>query len=129
MDVVIKIAAIGIITAFCCLILKERSAYSVLLGVLGGVSILLIILDYFFEIFDFFDSLISMTGLDNSIVKTVLKIVGIGYIIDFAADTAVDAGKEGLAKKIVFGGKVIIFCLIIPILTELMNLVISMING
>lgn len=128
MDVVIKIAAIGIITAFCSLLLKEKAEYSVLLGIVGGVTILLIALDYFFEIFDFFESLINITGLDNSIVKTVIKIVGVGYIIDFAADTAVEVGKDGLAKKIVFGGKVIIFCLILPILRELIELIVSMLN-
>lgn len=128
MNIVIKIAAIGIITAFCSLIIKEKSEYSILIGVVGGITILLTVLDYFFEIFDFFESLIAITGLDNSIVKTLIKIVGVGYIIDFAADTAVEAGKDGLAKKVVFGGKVIIFCLIIPILAELIDLVVSMLN-
>lgn len=110
------------------MILKERSEYSVVLGIVGGVAILLTVLDYFFEIFAFFENLITMTGLSNSIVKIVLQIVGIGYIIDFAADTATDAGKESLAKKIVFGGKVIIFCLIIPILSELMEIIVGMLN-
>ena len=125
---IIKIAAIGIITAFCALIVKEKTEYSLLLGIVGGLAILLTVLDYFFEIFDFIETLITTTGLSNSIVATVLKIVGIGYIIDFAADTAIEAGKEGLSKKIVFGGKVIIFCLIIPILAELINLVMGMLE-
>lgn len=128
MEIVVKIAALGIITSICAMLLRERGEYSLLIGIVGGVAILLTVFDYFFDIFEFFTHLTEVTGLDNGIVTTVLKVVGIGYIVDFAADTATESGKVSLAKNIVFGGKVIIFCLIIPLFTELINIVVSMLD-
>lgn len=128
MDIVIKISLIGIITAICSLVIRQRQEYAILLGVVGGLIILLLAFDYFFEIFDFMQSLVDITGIDNSIISAIIKIVGTGYIIDFSADVATDISNDSLAKKIVFGGKVIIFCLIIPILTELLNIITSMLN-
>ena len=81
---IFRIAAIGIITALCVLVLREnRSDIATLIGITGGVIILLSLIDYFTQIFDFLRRFIEKTGIDGSVIKALVKIVGIGKQVSF----------------------------------------------
>ena len=119
---IVKIAAIGLITAFCVILLREqKSEIAVLASVAGGCLILLSLVDYFTEIFSALSDIANKTGIPNSIYKTVLKIISIGYIADFSAGIVEDTGQKALAEKIILGGKLIIMVLSLPILMLLFD--------
>lgn len=121
---IIKIAAVGIITAFCSLTLKEnKSGLSIIVGVSGGCIILLMLLNYFADIFSVINSIIDRAGLQSNIFKSVLKIIGIGYITEFSAGIVEDTGNKSVADKIVMAGKVIILVVSLPIITALFDLI------
>ena len=124
---IFRIAAIGIITALCVLVLREnRSDIATLIGITGGVIILLSLIDYFTQIFDFLRRFIEKTGIDGSVIKALVKIVGIGYVADFSAGIVEESGSKALSEKIVLGGKVIIFIMSIPIIEMLFEIISSM---
>ena len=58
---------------------------------------------------------------------TLLKIIGVGYLIEFAASICNDSGNSSIADKIILSGKLIIFALSLPIITNLFNLVMELI--
>ncbi len=117
-----KICAIGLITAFCVLILREqRSEIALLAGIAGGCLILLSLVDYFTQIFATLSNIAQKTGIPSSVYKTVLKIISVGYITDFSAGIVEDTGQKALSEKIILGGKVIILVLSLPILTLLFD--------
>ena len=117
---ILRIAAIGIVTVVSVLVVRnERSDIAALIGIVGGVAIILSVIDYFTD----------RTGINATLVGYLVKIVGAGYIIEFACDTAEDAKLPTLANKIALGGKVVIFCLTIPVVTELVNIVISLLSS
>ncbi len=121
---IIKIAAVGIVTAFCSLTLKEnKSELSLMVAIAGGCIILLMLLNYFTGIFDSINMLIDKAGVNGSVVKSVIKIVGIGYITEFSASIVEDSGNKSLAEKMVMAGKVIILAVSLPILTALFDLI------
>jgi stage III sporulation protein AD len=60
-------------------------------------------------------------------VETILKIIGIAYIAEFAAQITKDAGQGAIASKIELGGKITILAMAIPILTLLIETIIKMI--
>ena len=91
--------------------------------------IILSVIDYFTEIVALLADLTDRTGINATLVGYLVKIVGAGYIIEFACDTAEDAKLPTLANKIALGGKVVIFCLTIPVVTELVNIVISLLSS
>ena len=123
MDIV-KIAAVGIITAFCSLTLREnKSSLSIMVGIAGGCIILLMLLDYFEGIFSAITSLIERAGIQSNILRSVIKIIGIGYITEFSAGIVEDAGNKSVAEKIVMAGKVIILVVSLPIITALFDLI------
>lgn len=60
-------------------------------------------------------------------LEMMLKIIGIAYIAEFAAQISKDAGQGAIAAKIELGGKIVILALAVPILTAIIEAVISLI--
>ncbi len=121
---ILKIAAVGIITAFCSLTLREnKSELGVVVGIAGGCIIVLMLLDYFADIFALISTMIQRAGIQSSILKSVIKIIGIGYITEFSAGIVEDTGNKSLAEKIVMAGKVIILVVSLPIIKALFDLI------
>jgi len=60
-------------------------------------------------------------------VETILKIIGIAYIAEFASQITKDAGQGTIASKIELGGKIIILAMAVPILTALIEMILNMI--
>jgi stage III sporulation protein AD len=55
--------------------------------------------------------------VDQGFLTTVLKIIGIAYIVEFAAQVARDAQEGALAGKIELAGKVGIVILALPVIS------------
>ena len=126
---ILKIAAIGIITAVCVLILRDgRQEVALLIGICGGCLIVLSVVDYFLDIFSVLRTFMDRSGIPGTIYSVVFKIIGIGYIADFSAGIVEDAGQKGLADKIALAGKIMILVLSLPILTLLFDTITSMIG-
>ncbi len=121
---IVKIASIGIITAFCVLMLKEhKSDVALLAGIAGGCLILLSLVDYFANIFTVISSIVDKSGIPSKLFTIILKIIGIGYIADFSAGIVEDAGLRSLSEKIILAGKLIIMVIALPIITLLFDTV------
>ncbi|HEY8423568.1 MAG TPA: stage III sporulation protein AD [Clostridia bacterium] len=125
MDIV-KIIAIGLTSAVAYTILKDNKpeiAYLVLLA--GSIVVFMMVIDMLIEIISTINGLAQKTGLDTSIIASVLKIIGVGYLTEFAAGICEDMGAKSMADKILFGGKVIIMFLSLPIIVALIELIIA----
>lgn len=84
--------------------------------------------DYLTESVEFIKSFTETTGIDSEIVRTVFKIVGIGFIVELTASSIKELGFEGIADKLVLCGKIILFVVAIPILTATYKIIVSLIN-
>ena len=112
----------GIVTAFCVILLREqKSEMAMLVGIAGGCLILLSLLEYFTQIFATISGIAEKTGIPSAIYKAVVKIISIGYIADFSAGIVEETGQKALAEKIVLSGKLIIMVLALPIITTLFD--------
>lgn len=121
---IIKIAAVGIITAVCAMLLRDtKSELAVLVTVAGGCIILLMVLDSFLGIFAALKNLMERAGIGGQIFSLLIKIIGIGYITDFSAGLVEETGAKSLADKIVLAGKVVIMVLSLPILIKLFDII------
>ncbi|MCL2751240.1 MAG: stage III sporulation protein AD [Firmicutes bacterium] len=127
---IIKIAGIGIISTFAFLLIKEsRPEIAYLVAVAGGIVILIMVADYLIEVVARISNLSGKTGLGGGIISAVLKIIGVGYITEFAGSVCEDAGSKSLAEKVRFGGKTLILFLSLPILTAVVDIVASLLAG
>ena len=124
MEIIFKIVAIGIITCIASMIIKPiRSDFSVMIAIIGGVIILFMIINYLTGIFSVFTNLISLTGLSSNIYVLLLKVIGIGYLIEFASGICSDTGNTSLGDKILFCGKIIIMSMALPIVIQIIEII------
>lgn len=126
---IFKIAAIGLLTALSAALVRDsRSDVAFAVVVAGGAIMLTMLIDYFTGIFAFFDELVNKTGVDRGVIKTLFKIVGIGYVAELAAGICEESGAKSAGDKIVLGGKLIIFTLTVPILRFLLDIIGSLMS-
>lgn len=118
-----RIIGIALVTAITVIILKTVKPELAFAAMLTGVILLLFAaLDMLEDTFSVFNELANLTGIDNSLVKILLKIVGVGYLTEFSSDLLTDFGSASLASKVELCGKIAIFALSIPILRSLLTL-------
>lgn len=94
-----------------------------------GSGIFLVLADKLSEIIFMIKKLASHAGVEFVYVETMLKIIGVAYIAEFAAQITKDAGQEGLAAKMELAGKVVILSMAVPILSLLIETILSMLTG
>jgi len=127
--VIIKLCCVATITAVCAFILKNNKSELVPLCIAaGGIILILSAFDYLSESIEFIKNFSTASGIYNLIIKLILKIVGIGYIIELSASSIKDLGFSGIADKLLLCGKLLIFIVSIPIFNNLYKIIVSLIN-
>lgn len=122
----VKIIGVGLVTAVAAILLRSsKPELSFAVTIAGAVILLLFTVDMLSETIGIFSQIGEATGIDNTLIRTILKIVAIGYLVEFAAGIVEDFGAKSIADKLVFAGKVIIFAVAIPIVQGL----VAMISG
>ncbi len=116
------LAIVAIAAALMALNFKSfKSEYGIFISI--GVSIVamgavLSQLDYLVEIVE---TIRSYIGLDNVYILTVLKIIGISYVAEFASDVCKDCGYSSMANQVQVVGKLTVLCISMPILLALLE--------
>ena len=120
----IKIIGVGLVTAVAAVLLRStKPELSFAVTVAGVVIILIFAIDLASETFGIFSEIGEMAGIDDSLVKIVVKIIATGYLVEFAAGMVEDFGSKSVADKLVFAGKVIIFTVSVPIVRSMVTLI------
>ena len=123
MTEIIKIIGIAFITATAAILLKgTKPELSFAVTVTGVIIILLFIVDGLQTTFSVFGEIARLTGVDNGLLKILLKIVGVGYLTEFGAGILQDFGSNAVADKVVLGGKIVIILLSAPVFEGLLQL-------
>lgn len=127
MDIIFKIIAIGLISCVAAMIVRPvRSDFSIIIGIAGGLIIIVLIINYFTGIINTLKDIIGITGLNSSIYTILLKIIAIGYLIDFSAGICTETGNSWLGDKIILGGKIVIMVMALPIITNILNIIMEL---
>lgn len=123
----IKVLILGIVLSVITVLLKQiKPEYSLICIIVGSIILIAYILSGVTQIFEYFSQIVDKTGIDKNMFLTLLKIIGVGYLIEFSAGVCIDSGNSSIADKIVLAGKILIFTLSMPIITSLFNLVLEL---
>lgn len=118
------------VATFLALIIKEQKPnFAFLLVVFTGCFIFLFLVDKISEVILMLEKLAINAKVNMVYVETILKIIGIAYIAEFASQITKDAGQGAIASKIELAGKILILAMGIPILTVMIETIIKMIPG
>ena len=124
---IFKIVGIGIVSCVIVLVVKQlKPELSVTVIVATTVFMLIYILKYFTQIFAIFDTIVEKTGINKDLFTILIKIIGVGYLTEFGASICDDTGNSSIASKVILGGKIAIFIMAIPIITNLFNLILDL---
>lgn len=122
-----RIVAVGIVCAVLVIYLGSvGKEYGFLAGIASSVLLLTMSLSYVVRFVRFFSGFSDMTGVSSDVVTLVIKILGISYLIEFAASLIDDFGMKSLSEKVVFAGKLVIFALSVPIAEKVISLVMGL---
>ncbi|MBQ9790160.1 MAG: hypothetical protein IJW24_01015 [Clostridia bacterium] len=123
-----KILGVGIVTVILSSILKNsRSDFSLLINICGGLIIFYILIDGITELFDGIGFLSENANISSSIISSIVKVIGVGYVTEFCADIAEDSGNKFVANKVILGGKIALCVMAFPIIRYLFQTIISLI--
>ena len=121
---IIKIIGVAFVTTITATLLKSsKPELSFAVTVTGVIVILLFIVDALENTLTVFTAIAEITGVENGLLKILLKIVGVGYITEFGAGILNDFGSNAVADKVALGGKITIVLLSLPIIESLLKLV------
>ena len=125
----VKVLIIGIVIALLSVVLKQiKPEYSLMCIVVGSILLVIYIINSVSNVFNFFMQIVNKTGIDNEMFKILLKIIGIGYLIEFSASICNDSGNSSIGDKIILAGKLLIFGISIPLISNLFNMIMDMVN-
>ncbi|MBE6082588.1 MULTISPECIES: stage III sporulation protein AD [Tissierellales] len=123
---IFRIVGIGLIATVIIVVLKGiRPEYALLVSVATGIIIFSMVIDKLFNVVQVLSNLAQRANVDFAYFTTILKIIGISYVVEFGAQISKDAGEENIANKIELGGKVIIMVISMPIFIALMDMIIK----
>ena len=121
---IMKIIGVAFITTIAAVLLKStKPELSFAVTVTGVIVILLFIVDALENTLTVFTAIAEITGVENGLLKILLKIVGVGYITEFGSGILNDFGSNAVADKVALGGKITIVLLSLPIIESLLKLV------
>ena len=119
----VKVLGVGVVGLIVASLLKKDKPELMLLAIIAtGAMILVIILSSLSSAIAAFADLVARSGLNDTLFGGMLKLVGVGYLTEYAASLATDAGSTSIASKIQLAGKVSIFLMGVPVLTTLVDL-------
>ncbi|MEJ9316752.1 stage III sporulation protein AD [Halalkalibacterium halodurans] len=122
-----QIVGVGLIATFLALVVKEQKPMiAFLLVVFVGAFIFLFLIDHIGRVIALLEQIAKDANINMMYVQTLLKIIGIAYIAEFGAQIAKDAGQAAIASKIELAGKVMILVMAIPILTAVIEMILSL---
>ena len=121
---IFKIIGVAFVTAITAILLKStKPELSFAVTVTGVIVILVFVADMLQNTVNIISTIASLTGIENGLIKILLKIVGVGYLTEFSAGILNDFGSNAVADKVILGGKLTILILSLPIIESVLNLI------
>jgi stage III sporulation protein AD len=126
----VRIALIGIAGVLMALQLKAlKSEYAVYLCLGVSLLIFLYVTEQLQVIVEGLEAIQASLPLNTGYIRTLMKIIGITYIAEFASDLCKDAGYQTIAGQIQIFGKLSVLTISIPILTALLDTIRTFLGG
>lgn len=118
----IQIGVIGIAGAVFAIQLKQHKAeFSVYLCVAISILIFFSILNHLEMIISTIKEVAGFINMDMTYISTLLKMLGVTYVAEFASGICKDAGYQTIAGQIEIFSKITILVLSMPILVALLK--------
>jgi len=125
-----QIVGLALITTVLLLILRqEKPVMAVILSIVFSIIIFTLMMSKMASIISVMQELTHRAEINYFFLATVLKILGVAYLGEFAAAICQDAGEQAVAKKVEFASKIIIAVLALPIMIAILESLMDLMPG
>lgn len=117
---------VGIAISACCaavVVKAYRPELGMQISIAFALIVLIIALDDVSDLFKGMHRISQDYNVDIIYIKTMLKVIGIAYIVQFASDICKDSNESAIANKVEFAGRLMILSLCIPIINEVLGVI------
>jgi stage III sporulation protein AD len=122
-------AGVALLIGFLVILLKEhKPLFALVLSLAAGVLLLTVLLDKLELVMQMMRRIAERADVQPAFIGTLLKIIGIAYIAEFAAQTLRDAGQESIAAKVELAGKLFILVMALPILQMILDTILKLLE-
>ncbi len=130
MEDIVKIIAIALIAVVLIIIIKQyRPEFALYISLIAGCLILFFAIDKLKIIVSLLDQICNKSGNNCKFLNLLLKMTGIAYLSEFAISVCKDAGEAAIASKLELGSKAIIIVMSIPIISNLLEVVLKILQN
>lgn len=125
-----QVVGLALVTTIFLLILRqERPVMAVILSIVFSIVIFTFMMDKMASIIKVLQELSRRAEVNYFFFATILKILGVAYLGEFAAAICQDAGEQAVARKVEFASKIIIAVLALPIMIAILESLMELMPG
>ncbi len=122
MDIVIKAAAIAVVSALCILLIKKSNQELGLAAALAAAAVICFAAVRLFEsILELVRYTILQTGLSSALFLPIIKCVGIAVVVNVTSGLCKDAGQSGIASALEMLGSAAALFTALPLIYSLLE--------
>lgn len=114
-------------TVLATLLRQQMPSFATLVSLFAGIVILLLVVRSMASAIGTVQQLTAAAKVNQMFLQTLIRILGIAYVVEFAADVARDAGETALGGRIELAGKIGIVLLALPIFKDVLDVIVQMI--
>lgn len=127
---IITISAVAIVSAVSAVaIRKQNSEIALMLSIACGVILLMSVISFAGTIIQTVNSIVAVSDMDIEHIKILLKVIGICIVTELAVSVCKESGQQTIAINVTLAGKILIMVTSLPLYSEILNTVVSLVNN
>ena len=121
---IITIAAVAIVSAISAVAIKKHNGeISLMLSIACGVISLTA------TILQTVNKIAAASDMNIEYIKILLKVIGICIVTELAVSVCKESGQQAIATNVTLAGKILIMVTSLPLYTEILNTVVSLVEN
>ncbi|MDD2621157.1 MAG: stage III sporulation protein AD [Syntrophomonadaceae bacterium] len=125
-----QVVGLALLTTILLLILRqEKPVMAVILSIVFSIVVFIFMMEKMASIIEVMQELTHRAQINYFFMATILKILGVAYLGEFAAAICQDAGEQAVARKVEFAAKIIIAVLSLPIMIAILESMMELMPG
>lgn len=123
---IIQVVIIGMIGTILTITVKQyKPELAALLALVTGILILFFGFSALQSALDRVFAIANAYNINTAYIGTVVRIIAIAYICQFASEMCRDSGQGAIASKIEFCAKILILLYSLPVVDALLTMIVS----
>ena len=122
-------ALAGVLLAVVLILTLRRQELGLVLGITVCTMAALAAAAYLEPVMDLVNTMQELGGLDEKLLKILMKAVGIGLLTEIAGMVCADSGNSSLGKAMQLLGTAVILWLSVPLFSALMEMIREILEG